>query len=171
MAKQPFRSWIALRDLWVTLPGYQRFETLVGMLLRWVIGAIIVVAFYRLVAGVIDTLVFRALNPLEHEVFQRVFGSIMTLLIALEFNHTLRYAVSGGRAIIQARIVILIALLALSRKIIVAELYEIGPASVAALAALTLSLGLTYRLVREGETGPAVTNKIAEGPGARSGPA
>jgi len=37
------------------------------------------------------------LNPLEHAVFQRVFGEIMTLLIALEFNHTLQYVISRDR--------------------------------------------------------------------------
>jgi len=57
----------------------------------------------------------------------------------------------GARGIIQARIVILIALLALSRKIIVADLFEIPPAALLGLAALALSLGVTYWLVRDKE--------------------
>jgi hypothetical protein len=60
---------------------------------------------------VVDSILLRALNPLDHAVFQQVFGAIMTLLIALEFNHTLRYVGPSARGIIQARIVILIALL------------------------------------------------------------
>jgi uncharacterized membrane protein (DUF373 family) len=150
MITPQFRNWAEVRQAWKTLPAYERFEVIVALVLRAVIGVIIVVALYRLIAGVLDTIVLRALNPLDHAVFQQVFGAIMTLLIALEFNHTLRYFAPGARGIIQARIVILIALLALSRKIIVADLFEVSPATLLGLAALSLSLGVTYWLVRDG---------------------
>ena len=48
-----------------------------------------------------------ALDPLEHSVFQAVFGEIMTLLIALEFNHSLQYVVNRAQSIIQTKIVLL----------------------------------------------------------------
>ena len=154
MIKPPFRSWADLRQAWKTLTGYERFEVLVALVLRGVIGAIIVVALFRLIAGTLDAVVLRALNPLDHVVFQQIFGAIMTLLIALEFNHTLRYVAPGARGIIQARIVILIALLALTRKIIVTDLFEIPPVTILGLAALALSLGVTYWLVRDKEDVP-----------------
>jgi len=97
MIKPPFRSWADVRNAWKTLAGYERFEVVVALLLRGVIGIIIVVALYRLIAGVVDTILWRALNPLDHAVFHQVFGAIMTLLIALEFNHTLRYVAPGAR--------------------------------------------------------------------------
>ena len=59
----------------------------------------------------------------------------------------------GARGIIQARIVILIALLALARKIIVADLFEIAPGTLLGLAALALSLGVTYWLVGDKDEG------------------
>src|SRR5713226_746278 len=59
----------------------------------------------------------REVNPLDHAVFQVVFGGIMTVLIALEFGHALQYFFSRGRGIIQAKIVIVIALLAIARKV------------------------------------------------------
>jgi uncharacterized membrane protein (DUF373 family) len=61
----------------------------------------------------------------------------------------LQYVIARGIGVIQARVVILIALLALARKIIVVELFEVSAASVMALAALALSLGIAYWLVRE----------------------
>jgi uncharacterized membrane protein (DUF373 family) len=149
MIKPPFGSFGDLRGAWKTLTAYERFEVGVALVLRAVIGVIIVVALYRLLASVVGTILLGALDPLDHVVFQQVFGGIMTLLIALEFNHTLRYVVPGPRGIIQARIVILIALLALARKIIVADLFEIAPAALLGLAALSLSLGVTYWLVRD----------------------
>jgi uncharacterized membrane protein (DUF373 family) len=128
---------------------YRRFEAAVAFALTIVISTVILVALCRLIVSVADTLVLRALNPLEHEVFQRVFGEIMTLLIALEFNHTLQYVVSGERGIIHTKMVVLIALLALARKVIIVELFTAAPAALLALAALTLALGVTYWLMRE----------------------
>jgi uncharacterized membrane protein (DUF373 family) len=151
-ARELPRHWSAIREEWGILTLYQRFETTVAYLLTLILGCVILVAFGRLVVSVVDTLVLQSLNPLDHAVFQRVFGEVMTLLIALEFNHTLRYAIAGERGIIQAPIVILIALLALSRKVIVLELHDVSPVTIAALGVLTLSLGTTYWLVREPRT-------------------
>jgi len=123
------------RREWRVLNSYERFEGAVTLLVTAVISAVILVALARLVVSVVDTLVFRALNPLEHTVFQRVFGEIMTVLIALEFNHTLRYVIARELGIIHVKVVILIAQLAVVRKVIVTDLYEAAPASVAALAA------------------------------------
>ncbi len=128
---------------------YRRFEAAVAFVLTVVIGAVIVVALWRLIVSVADTLVLRTLNPLDHEVFQRVFGEIMTLLIALEFNHTLQFVVTGQQGIIHTKMVILIALLALARKVIILDLYATSAASLIALALLTLALGVTYWLMRE----------------------
>ena len=127
---------------------YRRFEAAVALVLTVVVGAVIVVALWRLIVSVADTLVLRTLNPLEHEVFQRVFGEIMTLLIALEFNHTLQFVVTGQQGIIHTKMVILIALLALARKIIILDLYATSAASLIALALLTLAQGVTYWLMR-----------------------
>jgi uncharacterized membrane protein (DUF373 family) len=143
------RSWTDIRRDWPLLTAYQRFETGVALLLTVVIAAVILVALYRLIAGVIDTLILRALNPLEHGVFQQVFGDILTVMIALEFNHTLQVVITRERGVIQAKIVVLIALLALVRKLIVVDFHAVSPASVAALATLLLSLGVTYWLMGE----------------------
>ncbi len=78
-----------------------------------------------------------------------VFGEILTLLIALEFNHTLRYAIAGDPGIIQTKVVLLIAVLALARKVIVIDLSATNPVAIGALAALTVSLGVTYWFVEE----------------------
>ena len=149
MITEQSRRWVDVRREWSVLSLYQRFETSVAFVLTVVIAMVVTVALYRLVISVVDTLVLQALNPLEHSVFQRVFGEIMTLLIALEFNHTLHHVVTGERGIIQTKMVILIAELALARKIIVTDLFLESPASALALAGLMLALGVTYWLMRE----------------------
>jgi uncharacterized membrane protein (DUF373 family) len=126
---------------------YQHFERAVALVLTVVIALIIAVALYRLCVEVVNSLVFGAVNPLDHSVFQEVFGEIMTLLIALEFNHTLRYAVTRHQSVIQTKVVLLIALLALSRKFIILDIHTTTPDALVGLAAITLALGVTYWLM------------------------
>jgi uncharacterized membrane protein (DUF373 family) len=149
MARHLPRNLSDFRRDWALLTIYQRFETAVALVLTLLIASVVVVALYRLTVGVVATLILRSLNPLDHAVFQDVFGQIMTVLIALEFNHTLQHVIRRERGIIQAKIVILIALLAVVRRIIVAEVYATTPAGIGALGFLILSLGATYWLIRE----------------------
>src|SRR5688572_16540994 len=116
------RNWGDMRRDWGVLSVYERFEAAVALLLRFVVGLVIIVALYRLLTSVIVTLILRSLDPLDHTVFQQVFGEILTLLIALEFNHTLRYDIDPARGIIHTRIVLLIAILALARKLIILDI-------------------------------------------------
>ena len=141
--------WTSGKAQWNVLTYYQRFEAAVAFVLTAVIALIVLIALYRLCVGVVTALLFGAFDPLDHGVFQAVFGQIMTLLIALEFNHTLRYVVSRHQSVIQARVVVLIAILALARKFVVLDLQETTPGFLLGLAAITLALGLTYWLMRE----------------------
>jgi uncharacterized membrane protein (DUF373 family) len=141
--------WSDLRANWAVLSYYQRFEGFVALVLTLVIGLIILVALFRLSFGVVTALLLGALDPLDHGVFQTVFGEILTLLIALEFNHTLQYVVRREQSIIQTKVVLLIALLAITRKLIVFDLRDVDAAQLFALAAVTLALGITYWLMRE----------------------
>jgi uncharacterized membrane protein (DUF373 family) len=142
-------SWNQLWSHWAVLSYYQRFEGLVALVLTLVIALIILVALFRLTSGVVTGLLLGALDPLDHGVFQAVFGEILTLLIALEFNHTLQYVVKREQSIIQTKIVLLIALLAVSRKVIVLDLRSVDAPQLFALAAITLALGVAYWQVRE----------------------
>jgi uncharacterized membrane protein (DUF373 family) len=74
---------------------------------------------------------------------------IMTVLIALEFNHSLLGVLERRHSIVQVRTVVLIALLAISRKFIILDLKEAQPALLLALGAAALALGAVYWLVRE----------------------
>ncbi|TMI17062.1 MAG: hypothetical protein E6H38_05640, partial [Betaproteobacteria bacterium] len=82
-----------LKTQWPVMSYYQRFESAVAVALTFVIGFIILVALYRLASTVFVGMLSGILDPLDQKVFQNVFGEIMTLLIALEFNHTLQYVV------------------------------------------------------------------------------
>src|ERR1700682_2532100 len=134
---------------WAILSYYQRFEGAVAFVLTIVVALIILVALYRLSASVVAGLVLGVLDPLDPSAFQKVFGEVLTLLIALEFNHTLQYVVRREQSIIQTKVVVLIALLAVARKFIVLDLSRVDAAELLGLAAITLALGIAYWLIRE----------------------
>ncbi len=136
------------RDQWAIMNFYERFEHVVALVLSAVIAAIIVVSLFQLISIVFTLLIVDAFNPLDHKVFQSVFGMIMTLLIAMEFKHSIVRVALRRDSIIQVKTVILIALIALARKFVILD-PEVSPGKVAALAGATLALGVTYWLLRE----------------------
>lgn len=137
-----------MRSQWRLMTVYERFEQVVAITLSGLIAVVIVISLIQLIRLVFTMLVMDALNPLDHKVFQLVFGATMTLLIAMEFKHSIVKVALRKESIIQVKTVILIAILALARKLIILE-PDVAPAKVAVLAGTVLALGLTYWLMRE----------------------
>jgi len=137
-----------LRDTWATLGIYEKFEYLISLIVSFVIGVIIIIALVRLVKNVFELLVFNALDPLQFTVFQTIFGMILTLFIAMEFQHSIRNVLQRRGHIIQVQSVILIAMLAIARKFIVIDTKATSAESLAALALIALSLGAVYWLLK-----------------------
>lgn len=136
------------RDEWTIMSFYERFEQVIALALSAVIAMIVVVSLLQLISIVFSLLIIDAFNPLDHKVFQTVFGMIMTLLIAMEFKHSIVRVALRRDSIIQVKTVILIGLIALARKFVILD-PETSPAKIAALAGATLALGVTYWLLRE----------------------
>jgi uncharacterized membrane protein (DUF373 family) len=94
-------------------------------------------------------LVFGALNPLNHEEFEVIFGMIMTLLIAMEFNHSILQAMERLHRVIQVKTVLLISILALARKFIILNIESTSASTIVALGFAVVALGAVYWLMRE----------------------
>ncbi|WP_305046662.1 phosphate-starvation-inducible PsiE family protein [Geoalkalibacter sp.] len=137
-----------IRMQWDIMTFYQRFEQIVALILSGVIAVVIIVSMMQLIRAVFTLLIQGALDPLDHNVFQTVFGMIMTLLIAMEFKHSIIRVALRHDSIIQVKTVILISLIALSRKFIILE-PGAAPGKIAALSGAVLALGVVYWLMRE----------------------
>lgn len=137
-----------IRENWQVMSFYERFEQIVALILSGVISVIVLVSLLQLIQNVFTLLVIDAFSPLDHKVFQTVFGMIMELLIAMEFKHTILRVALQRENIIQVKTVILIGLIALSRKFVILD-PDISPAKIAALAGAAFALGATYWLLRE----------------------
>lgn len=137
------------REHWSLMNYYERFEHVVAFILSVIIALVIALALLQLLARVVPLLVTGSIDPLDHEVFQGLFGMIMTLLIALEFKHSIIRVALRRESIVQVKTVVLIALLALSRKFIVLDSKVTEAQTIAALALAALVLGIVYWLIRE----------------------
>ena len=161
--KEKRTSWQDWKERWTVLTPYRQFESLVALVLAVVIGLVVLVALYRLSMSVISGLVFGMLDPTDPAVFQSIFGEILTLLIALEFNHSLQLIVTREESIIQTKVVLLIGLLALTRKLIAMDLTDAEPGLLFGIAATTLALGVVYWLMRERDDRLAIDSKRSSG--------
>jgi len=137
------------REQWPLMTLYQRFEQVVAIVLSLVVAAVIALALVQLLIRVGPLLISGAIDPLDHEVFQTLFGMVMTLLIALEFKHSIIRVALRRSSIVQVKTVVLIALIALSRKFVILDTHTTSASTIAALAGATLVLGMVYWLLRE----------------------
>lgn len=122
---------------------------MVVLALGLIIAAVIVMALLQLYRRVVPLLIGGTIDPLDHEAFQSLFGAIFTVLIAMEFKHSIGRAALRRDSIVQVRTVLLIALLALSRKFVILDSEATPASTVAALGFATLVLGLVCWLLRE----------------------
>lgn len=136
-------------DAWPSLGIYQRFEQAVALVLTFLISGVIVVATAHLVLAEVRDYLLNPFAPVDAASFQSIFGMIMTVLIALEFNHAIMSILHRKESIVQLRTVILIALLAMARKFIIIDFIGLEPLAVLGLACAVLALGLVYWLVRD----------------------
>lgn len=131
---------------------YQRFEHIVIIILTALIAVIVVVAVWHLILKVLFGLVLPGkIDPSDYTMFQSVFGMIFAVIIALEFKKSLLVLAERRQNVVQIRSVVMIALLAICRKVIILDIKETDALEILALSAAILALGIVYWLIRGGE--------------------
>ena len=138
------------RQRWRRLTTYLKFEHAVVLVLTILLSVIIVSAIWKLAIKILYGLVLSDTFDLtDLAAFQSVFGMVFTVIIALEFKRTLVLVTERTESVVQVRAVILIALLAIVRKLIILDISPGDAPQLLALAVATLSLGGVYWLVRD----------------------
>lgn len=141
------RPFADTRDYWSIMTLYERFEHIVAVALSLIIAIVIVIALYQLGRRTLPLVLGGVMDPLDHEVFQNLFGAMMTVLIAMEFKHSIIRVAARRGSIIRVKTVVLIAILALSRKFVILDNTVTSAATIAALASAVLVLGVVYCLL------------------------
>ncbi|HVT29732.1 MAG TPA: phosphate-starvation-inducible PsiE family protein [Lacipirellulaceae bacterium] len=138
-----------VRARWKQLSLYQKFEHTVIFILSSLIAILVVVAVWNLVLKVFASIFASGFDPTDYSAFQAVFGMIFTVIIALEFERSLLVIAERDRGVVQVRTVILIALLAIVRKLMIMDMSIAEVQQLFALAIAVLALGGVYWLVRD----------------------
>ena len=144
-----------LKQEWQDLTSYQRFEQVVS---RIIMAFIALVIAYSIILVAIELAVDFTLARqfMEQELLQDVFGSILTVLILLEFNHSIAVSLKQKTGVIQARMVVLIAILVIARKIILLDFSTASIETLAGHAGVALALGALYWMISVSSRQPAV---------------
>jgi uncharacterized membrane protein (DUF373 family) len=137
----------AARRTWGPLTFYQKFEHLALLILSALIALIAAFALWHLTLQVVISIFVGGMDVTDHAVFQAIFGMIFTVIIALELKRSLLVLPERSKGIVQVRTVILIALLAIVRKMIILDPSSTEAAYLLGLAATVLALGASYWLV------------------------
>ena len=145
----------ATRAEFELLSVYERFEHLVILVLTALIAVVVGAAVWSLSRKILFGLLLSGgLDPSDYAVFQAVFGMIFTVIIALEFKKSLLVVAQRADSIVQIRSVVVIALLAICRKVIILDLTETDALHIFSLAAAILALGIVYWLIRDRDQSP-----------------
>ena len=130
------------------LSFYEKFEHIIIFILTVLIAVFVVFAVWNLALKVFQSIASSSLDPTDYTVFQSVFGAILTVIIALEFKRSLLVSTERQQGVVQVRTVILIALLAIVRKLLILDVSQ-ATTQLFALATAIIALGAVYWLVRD----------------------
>jgi uncharacterized membrane protein (DUF373 family) len=129
---------------------YEGFEQIVLGILVLVISVIIVYSVVLVIIDLIDH--FQAgITYMETGALKDTFGLILTVIILLEFNHSIVLSIRERSGAIQGRIIVLITIVVLARKLVLLDYSNASMETLLGLAGLSLSLGGLYWLISDRE--------------------
>ena len=138
---------------WKQFLTYEMFERVASRIVMLFISIIIVYSLILMAIALFDQ--FR-LSPafLETDSLRDVFGSLLTILIMIEFNHSIAVAISTRAGILQARTIVLIAILVIARKVILLDFAAATFEQMLGIGAVALAFGLLFWLIGARSGGP-----------------
>jgi uncharacterized membrane protein (DUF373 family) len=125
---------------------YDRFELLVSAIIIVLISSVIIYSTILSSIKLVED--FSAgLASGETEAFKDTFGIILTVLILLEFNHSIISALRQRTGAMQVSIIVLITITVIARKLILLDYSSASLETLLGLGGLALVLGALYWLL------------------------
>lgn len=135
---------------WRKLSTFGQFERValvaVLLMLALIVVCALVVAAIKLLGDLTLGLLF-----LDKAALQDTFGLILTIVILLEFNHSIYVALVEHSGAIQTKTVVLITILVIARKLMLKDLETLDFATLLGFGGLFLALGLLYWLIADSD--------------------
>jgi uncharacterized membrane protein (DUF373 family) len=134
------------RQKLLALANYDGLERIALRYTQLLLAAITV---YAMVLVTIDLVRDFGLGEefMDKAVLQDTFGSVLILLILLEFNHSIQLAIKHHTGAVQVRMVVLIAILVIVRKLMLLDYATVDVRTLLGFAGMLLALGALYWLV------------------------
>jgi uncharacterized membrane protein (DUF373 family) len=134
----------------LSLNFFNKFEKWIAIFLSVIIACIIIVSLIRLLHNFYELFIVETINPqnITFEDYQQLFGKVLTLLISLEFMSSIINVLKTHNMKSLVTDVLMIVVLAVSRKLIVYDYDHHEASSIMAIALLIVSLGVTYFLFK-----------------------
>ena len=129
---------------------YEWFEQMILGILVFIIGMIIIYSL-SLSIIILSNDFTSGFKFMEAGALQDTFGHILTVIILVEFNHSIVLAIRQRSGAIQVRIVVLITIIVLARKLVLLDYASASMETLLGLGGLALSLGGLYWLISNGE--------------------
>ena len=140
---------------------YEWFEQIILGIVVFIMSLVIV---YSLVLA--TTTLFQDLasgiGSMENSALKDTFGLILTVIILVEFNHSIVLAIRQRSGAIQVRIVVLITIIVLARKLVLLDYTTASVETLLGLGGLALSLGGLYWLISDGERRRSASDSIVQ---------
>jgi uncharacterized membrane protein (DUF373 family) len=136
--------------IWQKVPTYGQFERIALRCVMFLVGTIITYAII-LAAVKLATDFMLGESFLDKAALQDTFGFILTVVILLEFNHSIFVALTDGSGAIQTRMVVLITVLVVARKLMLADYATLDFQTLLGFGGLLLALGALYWLIADGD--------------------
>ena len=129
---------------------YEWFEQIILGIIVLIMSLVIVYSLVLAAVTLFDDLV-SGIESMEISTLKDTFGLILTVIILVEFNHSIVLAIRQRSGAIQVRIVVLITIIVLARKLVLLDYTTASVETLLGLGGLALSLGGLYWLISDGE--------------------
>jgi uncharacterized membrane protein (DUF373 family) len=129
---------------------YEWFEQIVLSILVLIVCLVIVYSLIIATIKIFEDLV-SGIGFIETAALKDTFGLILTVIILVEFNHSIVLAIRQRSGAIQVRIVVLITIMVLARKLVLLDYAAASVETLLGLGGLALALGGLYWLISDGE--------------------
>jgi len=129
---------------------YEWFEQIILGIMVLIISLVIVYSLILATTALFEDLV-SGIGFIETSALKDTFGLILTVIILVEFNHSIVLAIRQRSGAIQVRIVVLITIIVLARKLVLLDYATASMETLLGLGGLALSLGGLYWLISDGE--------------------
>jgi uncharacterized membrane protein (DUF373 family) len=131
---------------WQKFVDYRLFERIALGAVLFLLSAITVYCTVVVVVQLIGDFILGE-SFLDKAALQETFGSILTIIILLEFSHSIYVALTQKSGAIQVRIVVLITVLVIARKLMLQDFAATNIQTLLGFGGLLLALGALYWLI------------------------